>query len=213
VPSSVHAPAAQQAPSARPLDKKGSPGSLNHIEGLGIKLLIFIAACGLLAVAIFKLGDGSSASSAPEQQNAPSSPGSSIEAASPGRVGTAEAASAPSAAEAARVFGQYSMQDYVGCASAAMTIYAVCTEANDTSTPGCVAARFQLLKLYPQAMNSLITSGASSTAERDAYFNAELQTQQRYNQALSPEDQLRQALQEDNYCIQKHGHLAQYVTQ
>jgi len=74
VPSSVHAPAAQQAPSARPLDKKGSPGSLNHIEGLGIKLLIFLAICGLVSLALFHLGSSpGSSSSAPAAEQQPGS--------------------------------------------------------------------------------------------------------------------------------------------
>jgi len=62
-------------------------------------------------------------------------------------------------------------------------------------------------------MNSLIASGVSSTTERDAYMNNEMQKQQIYNQTLSPEAQLQQALEKDNSCIEKHGHLAKYVSQ
>jgi hypothetical protein len=120
---------------------------------------------------------------------------------------------APSAAEAAMAFERYSMQDYVSCVSAAMTIHAACTSANDTTTPGCIAAKYQVYNLYPNAMNSLIASGVSSTTERDAYMNNEMQKQQIYNQTLSPEAQLQQALEKDNSCIEKHGHLAKYVSQ
>lgn len=120
---------------------------------------------------------------------------------------------APSAAEAATAFERYSMQDYVTCVSAAMTIHAACTSANETSTPGCIAAKYQVYTLYPHAMNSLIASGVSSTTERDAYMNNEVQKQQINNQTLTSDAQLQQALEKDSSCMKEHGYLAKYVPQ